>query len=208
MSRSPSPISPGPSAATVTAVILAGGLGRRMGPVDKGLQMLDGRPLVSWVLQRLAPQAAEVLINANRNREIYGAMAHRVIADQIGDFAGPLAGMHAGLSQAQHEQIAFVPCDTPFLPEDLVSRLLTPLRNEGVDLAVAKTGTQVHPVICLARRRLLPHLAAFLERGGRKVDAWYSTLSVVEVDFGDQADAFRNLNTVEDLEAAAGGGPG
>lgn len=208
MSRSPSPIGPGPSAAPITAVILAGGLGRRMGHVDKGLQLLDGRPLVFSVLQRLAPQAAEVLINANRNREIYAAMGYRVIADQFGEFAGPLAGMHAGLSQAQHEQIAFVPCDTPFLPEDLVARLSVPLGNEGVDLVVARTGTQVHPVICLARRRLLPHLTGFLEGGGRKVDAWYSTLRVVEVNFADQADAFRNLNTPEDLEAASGGGRG
>ncbi len=208
MSRSPSPARPGLSAAPVTAVILAGGLGRRMGHVDKGLQLLDGRPLVSWVLQRLAPQAAEVLINANRNRETYAAMGYRVIADQFGEFAGPLAGMHAGLSKAQHEQIAFVPCDTPFLPEDLVARLLEPLRDEGMDLVVARTGTQVHPVICLARRRLLPHLTGFLEGGGRKVEAWYSTLRVVEVDFADQADAFRNLNTPQDLEAASGGDRG
>ena len=208
MSRSPSPARPGLSAAPVTAVILAGGLGRRMGHVDKGLQLLDGSSLVSRVLQRLAPQAAEVLINANRNREMYAAMGYRVIADQFGEFAGPLAGMHAGLSQARHERIAFVPCDTPFLPEDLVARLLEPLRDEGVDLVVARSGTRVHPVICLARKRLLAHLSGFLEGGGRKVDAWYSTLRVVEVDFFDQADAFRNLNTPQDLEAASDGGRG
>ena len=186
----------------VTAVILAGGRARRMGNADKGLQLLRGRPLIAWVLQRLAPRVGEVLINANRNRDLYATFGHRVVEDRIGGFAGPLAGLHAGLSEAGYDWVAFVPCDTPFLPEDLVPRLLAPLANESVDLSVAKTGTQAHPVICVARRRLLPHLAAFLDHGGRKVDAWYATLNVAEVAFDDQPDAFRNLNTLEELRTA------
>ena len=89
----------------------------------------------------------------------------------------------------------------PFLPEDLVSRLLAPLANESVDLSVAKPGTQPHPVICVARRRLLPHLTAYLDGGGRKVDGWYSTLNVTEVAFDDQARAFSNINTPEELKS-------
>jgi molybdenum cofactor guanylyltransferase len=172
-----------------------------MGSVDKGLQLLDGRSLIAWVLQRLAPQVGEVLINANRNRDVYATFGHRVVEDRIGGCAGPLAGMHAGLSEAAHELVAFVPCDTPFLPNDLVPRLLTPLANQSVDLSVAKTGTQPHPVICLARKRLLPHLTAFLDNGGRKVDTWYSTLRVTEVAFDDQPRAFSNINTLEELHA-------
>jgi molybdopterin-guanine dinucleotide biosynthesis protein A len=187
--------------APVTGVVLAGGLGRRMGNVDKGLQLLEGRPLIGWVLQRLAPQVREVFINANRNRETYATFGHRVIEDRIGGFAGPLAGLHSGLSEAHHALIISVPCDTPFLPEDLVSRLLAPLKDESVDLSVAKTGTQPHPVICLAHKRLLPHLAAFLDNGGRKVDAWYSSLNVAEVAFDDQPRAFSNINTLEELHA-------
>ena len=173
-----------------------------MGNADKGLQLLRGKPLIAWVLQRLGPRVGEVLINANRNRDVYATFGHRVVEDRIGGFAGPLAGLHAGLSEAGHDWVAFVPCDTPFLPEDLVPRLLAPLANESVDLSVAKTGTQAHPVICVARRRLLPHLAAFLDHGGRKVGAWYATLNVAEVAFDDQPDAFRNLNTLEELRTA------
>ena len=183
----------------MTGVVLAGGQGRRMGNVDKGLQLLEGSPLIDWVLRRLAPQVSEVLINANRNCDVYAAFGHRVVEDRVGDFAGPLAGMHAGLSAAGYELVTFVPCDTPFLPEDLVPRLLAPLANQSVDLRVAKTGTQPHPVICLARKRLLPHLSAYLENGGRKVDAWYSTLHVAEVAFDDQPRAFSNINTIEEL---------
>jgi len=193
------------SVTSVTGVVLAGGLGRRMGNVDKGLQLLEGRPLTSWVLQRLAPQVGEVLINANRNRGAYAAFGHRVIEDRIAGFAGPLAGMHRALSEATHALIISVPCDTPFLPEDLVARLAAPLDDERVDLSVAKTGSQAHPVICLARKRLLSHLAAFLDSGGRKVDAWYSTLHVAEVAFDDQPAAFTNVNTPEDLRAAETG---
>jgi molybdopterin-guanine dinucleotide biosynthesis protein A len=118
-----------------------------MGNVDKGLQLLEGRPLAEWVLGRLAPQVDELLINANRNRSIYAAFGHRIIEDLVGGFAGPLAGMHAGLSQAKHELVAFAPCDTPLLPEDLIARLLMPLQDDRVDLGVAKTGNQLHPVI-------------------------------------------------------------
>ena len=187
--------------APLTGVVLAGGQGRRMGNVDKGLQLLDGRPLVDWVLNRFVPQVSEVLISANRNRDAYAAFGVRVVEDRVGGFAGPLAGMHAGLSEAGYELVAFVPCDTPLLPHDLVARLVDPLRNDRVDLSVAKTGMQPHPVICLVRKRLLPHLAAFLDNGGRKVDAWYSTLNVTEVAFDDQPRAFSNINTPEELKS-------
>jgi molybdopterin-guanine dinucleotide biosynthesis protein A len=189
----------------VTGVILAGGLGRRMGGVDKGLQLLNGRPMAARVLARLAPQVDEVLINANQNLERYALLGCRVVPDQIGGYAGPLAGLHCALSEARHELVATVPCDSPFLPEDLVARLAAPLERADVDLAVARTGTQPHPVFCLARRRLLPHLSAFLQSGGRKIDAWYATLEVVEVAFDDQAAAFSNINTADELHSAETG---
>lgn len=183
----------------VTGVILAGGQGRRMGGVDKGLELLDGEPMVARVLARLAPQVAELLINANQNLGRYGEFGCRVIPDRVGGFAGPLAGLHRGLAEAAHDLVATVPCDSPFLPGDLVSRLRAPLADAEVDLAVARTGDQPHPVFCITRRRLLPHLEAFLRAGGRKIDAWYATLNVVEVRFDDQAEAFSNINTREEL---------
>ena len=182
----------------VTGVVLAGGQGRRMGSVDKGLQPLRSKPMVEWVIERLAPQVDEVLINANRNLERYAAFGRRVIPDEIGGFAGPLAGLHAGLKAASHPIVVTVPCDSPFLPSDLVSRLQQSLGEK--DLAVAKTGDQPHPVFALMKRQVRESLEAFLAAGGRKIDAWYAALEVVEVSFDDEADAFRNINTLEELK--------
>jgi len=186
----------------VTAVVLAGGQGRRMGGVDKGLVTLGGKAMVEHVLDRIAPQVAEVLINANQNAERYGALGYPVVADAVGGFAGPLAGLHAGMGRAAHALVVTVPCDSPFLPADLVARLAAGLEAHRAQLAVARTFDQPHPVFCLVRRDVLPHLAAFLAGGGRKIDAWYATLRVVEVPFDDEADAFRNINTTGELTDA------
>ena len=177
----------------VTGIVLAGGQGRRMGGVDKGLVVLDGRPMVARVLERLRPQVGDVLINANQNTERYAEFGYPVVRDAVGGFAGPLAGLHAALAEVTHEYAVTVPCDSPFLPADLIARL-------G---AIAKTFDQPHPVFCLVRRDVLPHLTSFLDAGGRKIDAWYATLVVVEVPFDDEADAFRNINTADELAAAA-----
>jgi len=171
-----------------------------MGGVDKGLQPLRGKPMAQWVLERLAPQVDEVLINCNQNLESYARFGHRLVPDEIGGFAGPLAGLHAGLKAASHPLVVTVPCDSPFLPADLVSRLKQTMGD--ADLAVAKTGDQAHPVFSLVRKTVLPDLEAFLARGGRKIDAWYASLRTVEVSFDDEADAFRNINTLEELGKA------
>jgi len=178
----------------VSGIVLAGGQGRRMGGVDKGLQPLRGKPMIEWVLERLAPQVGEVIVNANQNIPSYEKYGHRVVRDEIGGFAGPLAGLHAGLKAASHPIVVTVPCDSPFLPSDLVSRLQQSLGEK--DLAVAKTGDQPHPVFALMKRQVRESLEAFLAAGGRKIDAWYAALEVVEVSFDDEADAFRNINTL------------
>jgi molybdopterin-guanine dinucleotide biosynthesis protein A len=183
----------------ITGVVLAGGMGRRMGGVDKGLLELRGRPLAAWVVERLGAQVDDLLINANQNRERYAAFGAPVVADEVPDFAGPLAGLHAALSAAQTPLVATAPCDSPFLPADLVSRLLSALTATGADLAVARTFDQPHPVFCLCRREVLPHLTEYLAGGGRKIDRWYATLKVVEVAFDDEADAFENINTRDEL---------
>lgn len=185
--------------ADITGVVLAGGLGRRMGGIDKGLQDLGGRPLVQWVLERLAPQVGTVLINANQNLARYGEFGCPVLPDRIEGFAGPLAGLHAALSHAQNPLLVTVPCDSPFLPADLVTRLRNALEAQDADIAVPRTGKQMHRAFCLARRELLPKLAAFLDSGERKVGLWHASLNVAEVGFDDQADAFSNINTPEEL---------
>jgi len=189
----------------ITGLVLAGGQGRRMGSVDKGLVLLQGRPLVGHVIERFASQVDEILINANRNIAEYEAFGHPVIRDQVEGYAGPLAGLHAGLVHAGHPLVATVPCDSPFLPFDLVARLGKSLEAAQSDLAVARTHDQPHPVFALVRRSVLPHLTHFLSNGGRKIDAWYASLKTVEVTFDDEAEAFRNINTAAELEAAAGG---
>lgn len=186
---------------SVTGLILAGGQGRRMGGVDKGLQNFRGKRLVDHVYERLAPQVGGIIINANQNHDAYKSFGVRVISDAIGDFAGPLAGLQAGLSVSQRPYLASVPCDSPFLPEDLVERLMARLNESGAALAVARTGDQPHPVFCLARRSVLEHLTNFLKGGGRKIDAWYATLLVSEVAFDDEAEAFSNINTSDELKA-------
>jgi len=189
----------------ITGIVLAGGMGRRMGGVDKGLVELDGKPMVAHVLARLSPQVDAVLINANQNAERYAAFGLPVLADAVGGFAGPLAGLHAGMSAATTPFVATVPCDSPFLPLDLVARLSKGLVGMDAQLAVARTFDQPHPVFALVRRDVLPHLASFLHGGGRKIDAWYATLRIVEVAFDDCADAFRNINTADELAAASSG---
>jgi molybdenum cofactor guanylyltransferase len=183
----------------VTGVILAGGQGSRMGGVDKGLQPFRGKPMVAHVIDRLVPQVAELLINANRNAEAYGAFGYRIVADEIEGFAGPLAGFERGLAHASRELVVTVPCDSPFLPADLVARLHGALQAAGAQLAVAKTGDQAHPVFSLMRRDVHQSLRAFLASGQRKIDKWYAALEVVEVPFDDEADAFLNINTREEL---------
>ncbi len=183
----------------ITGVILAGGLGRRMGGVDKGLQDLNGRPLVQWVLERLRPQAATVLISANQNLARYADFGCPVLPDTIPDFAGPLAGLHAALSRARTPLLVSAPCDSPFLPADLVERLHAALAASRADLAVARTGEQVHRAFCLMRRELLPQLDTFLAAGEHRLGLWHASLKTAEVAFDDEADAFSNINTPDDL---------
>jgi molybdopterin-guanine dinucleotide biosynthesis protein A len=186
----------------VTGIVLAGGMGRRMGGVDKGLVVLDGRPMVAHVLDRLRPQVGTVLVNANQNPDRYASFGFPVVPDDVGGFAGPLAGLHAGMTRATTACVVTCPCDSPFLPFDLVARLADGLERDDAQLAVARTFDQPHPVFALARRDVLPHLTQFLAAGGRKIDLWYATLRVVEVSFDDEADAFRNINTTDELAAA------
>jgi len=184
---------------TITGVILAGGRGRRMGGVDKGLQSLKGRPLVQWVLARLAPQVDTVVISANQNLERYGEFGCSVLPDSVAGFAGPLAGLHTALSQATSPLLVTVPCDSPFLPADLVRRLHAALEAEGAELAVARTGDKAQRAFCLMRRGILPKLDAFLASGDRMVGLWHASLKLAEVAFDDEADAFDNINTPEEL---------
>lgn len=186
----------------ITGLILAGGRGTRMGSVDKGLQTFRGAPMALHVMMRLQPQVGDLAINANQNLGPYEAFGVPVWPDDLQGFAGPLAGLQTGLTRCDTEFLVSAPCDSPFLPLDLVQRLGTGLLEQDAELAVAVTGEgesrQPHPVFCMARISLLPHLSDYLRDGGRKIDAWYASLRVAEVLFPDE-NAFRNINTLDDL---------
>lgn len=190
-----------PSRDDISGLILAGGLGRRMGGIDKGLALLDGRPLAAHVLARLAPQVGSVLINANRNGDAYASLGAAVIADLRDDFAGPLAGLEAGLAACRTPYLACAPCDSPFLPTDLVPRLADSLAAGQASVAVARTGEQLHPVFALMRGDVLADLQAFLHAGGRRMESWLQRLRWVACSFDDEAEAFTNINTTDELRA-------
>jgi molybdopterin-guanine dinucleotide biosynthesis protein A len=158
--------------------------------------------MVATVIARLAPQVGAIVVNANQNADAYAAFGHRVVPDAVGGFAGPLAGLHAGLAVVTTRYAVTVPCDSPFLPHDLVARLGAALAAGDAKLAVARTFDQPHPVFALVRADVRDNLEAYLASGGRKIDAWYAALDVVEVAFDDEADAFRNINTRDELAAA------
>ncbi len=182
----------------VTTVILAGGQGSRMGG-DKGLKRLHGRPLIEWVIGALAHQGTEIIISANDNPAAYAKLGYRVISDTLPGYAGPLAGVHAALQYAGSEWVASVPCDTPFLPGDLIERLLA-AAGEG-EAAVAVVRGRRQPTIAVYRRSVLPRLSAYLAQGERRVGDWLIALRAREAVFEDAA-AFININSPEELEAA------
>ena len=170
--------------------MLAGGQGRRMGGVDKGWSSSTGGRWPRTCSRALLRRSARFWSTPTRISTGIAPWATPSFPDDVGGFAGPLAGLHAGLSRATRDFAVTVPCDSPFLPADLVARLAAALEREGAQLAVAKTFDQPHPVFALVRRDALPSLAAFLESGGRKIDAWYAALAVVEVRFDDESRRF------------------
>jgi molybdenum cofactor guanylyltransferase len=187
----------------VTGLILAGGMGRRMDSRDKGLVEFRGRAMVAHAIDRLAPQVASLLINANRNTDVYSAFSFPVVNDEVSGFAGPLAGLHAGMRVCETALIATVPCDSPFLPLDLVARLHETLTQDDADIAVAATSgpsPQLQPVFALYKTSLLPSLETFLSEGGRKIDKWYEQHKTIPVAFEDEV-AFANINTIAELAA-------
>jgi molybdopterin-guanine dinucleotide biosynthesis protein A len=191
--------------ARVTGLVLAGGRGSRMGGVDKGLQPFRGRPLVAQAIERLRPQVGALIVNANRHLHAYEALGVPTVPDAQADFAGPLAGMLAGMRHCQTPYLVTVPCDTPGFPPDLVQRLAAALEPPQHCIAMAATRdgsgrVQVQPVFCLLPVSLGDDLAAALAGGERKIDRWTALHGCAQVVFDDEQ-AFFNVNTLQDLDA-------
>jgi molybdenum cofactor guanylyltransferase len=181
-----------------TAVILAGGMARRMGGQDKGLIGINGRPMIEYIIDALKPQVDHILINANRNIEQYERYGYPVIKDMMGDYFGPLVGMASGLQACNSDLVLSVPCDSPFVPPVLAARLNTALIENQADISVANDSERMQPVFALIRKHLLDSLLAYLNDGGRKIDTWYAEHELALADFSDWPDAFININTPED----------
>lgn len=193
----------GSDTVSITGVILAGGRGSRMGGEDKGLVLYQGKPLYQHVLSRLRPQVSRVCISANRNLSVYQQTGLSVITDTLPDFPGPLAGMLAALEKIETEWAVFVSCDTPLLPEDLVSRLWQAKRDAPV--VWAKSDGRDHPTLALMHVSLIEPLKSFLIKGERKVMILLQQAGGHSVDFNDCPDAFNNINRYEDLIAGERG---
>jgi molybdopterin-guanine dinucleotide biosynthesis protein A len=186
---------------SISAVILAAGAGRRMGGEDKGLLMLNGRPLIAHVLDRLTPQCEEIFLNTRPNQSAYAAFGYPLIEDTLPGGLGPLAGLLSALEHSHNEYVLSAPCDTPHLPTDLAARLLQSLRQNNADVCTDNDGERFHPVIMLVRRSMRDNLRSYLEEGGRKVHDWFYRNRHCTADFSEQPAAFININTPEQLHA-------
>lgn len=183
----------------ITAVILAGGKGSRLGGQDKGLVIYQNKPLIQHVLDKIEPQVGHIIINANRNQDDYAKFSYPVISDELSDFQGPLAGFLTGMRTCKTDYILTLPCDGPDLPDDLVSRLVNELEDTTADnnIVVAHDGKRLQPVHALIPTSLIESLESFLANGDRKIDLWYAEHSMATADFSDKPDVFFNINTEE-----------
>ncbi|MDR0273819.1 MAG: molybdenum cofactor guanylyltransferase [Burkholderiaceae bacterium] len=204
---------------SITAVLLAGGQGLRMGGVNKGLQPFGGVPLARNALERLARQScppAQVLISANRDLQNYRALGVPVWPDSVPGHTGPLAGFLTGLTHCRTPLLLTLPCDVPRFPLSLCERMAQALQGVQAEIAMvfapAEEGpARAQPVFCLLRAsaQLRDSLAAFLANGGRKVQAWTAQHRLALAHFDapqDDPRAFANANTLEELRTIEPGG--
>ncbi len=186
---------------TITGVILAGGLARRMNQQDKGLLLYRGQPLVSYAINALSPLVTELFISANRHTDVYSQFGYQVLVDKNQSFDGPLAGILTALSVCQSPVLVVMPCDSPLIKTRHLQKLITGLGNESADIAVAFDGQQRHNVFLALKTTLQSSLAAYLASGERKIDSWLTQQRLTQVDFSQEKAVFANINTPADLTA-------
>lgn len=194
---------PNKPASTIDAVILAGGMARRMGGDDKGLVELNNQPMISHTIARLSPQVDRIMINANRNQQRYAEFGFEVFSDNDSGYLGPLAGMITAMDNTQADYLLVVPCDSPLLPTDLASRMLNTLLEADAEVVVASDGQREQPVVLLLKPSLRDSMKAFLDAGERKIDFWYAKHHYEVASFADQPEAFVNVNTPEQKQQLA-----
>lgn len=186
---------------TITGVILAGGLARRMNQQDKGLLLYRGLPLVGYAINALSPLVTELFISANRHTDIYSQFGYQVLTDKNQQFDGPLAGVLSALSVCQSPVLVVMPCDSPLIKTGHLQKLITGLGNESADIAVAFDGQRQHNVFLALKTTLQDSLAAYLASGERKIDNWLIQQHLTQVDFSQEKAVFANINSPADLAA-------
>lgn len=186
----------------ITGVILAGGQARRMGGEDKGLIVLGNKPMVEYIIDIFQPQVANLLINANRNQSVYAEYGTQVISDDLSGYCGPLAGMASAMTKIETNYLVTTPCDSPFIPLDLVKRLAIPFINKENEISVAHDGERIQPVFCMLKSSVQHSLNSYLQSGERKIDRWFEQHKTTLVDFSDTPETFENINTQEDIVQA------
>ena len=185
---------------SISAVILAGGQAKRMGGVDKGLQPLQGKPLFQFIYDRLHSQVEHISVNANRNQAIYAVAGLPVFGDNIEGFQGPLSGILTALERSETDFVLFVPCDSPFFPDNLLEKLKSAVVFHGVSIAYVHDGEREHPTFCLMARSLKDQLATYLVSGERRMLQFMRQNGAVSVDFSENKAAFTNINTLDELQ--------
>ncbi len=187
---------------TLGVVVLAGGLARRMGGVDKGLVTIAARPMVAWVLDAVKPLDCAIAINANRNLDTYRSYGTAVIADTVTDFPGPLAGLLVASGHFDSDWVMMCPCDSPFVETGLLQTLWDSAQRGEEPIVVAHDGERLQPVFAAVKRSLYSSLSAYLEGGDRKIDRWYASVGYTAVDCSNYSHCFDNINTPEEQQAA------
>jgi molybdenum cofactor guanylyltransferase len=188
------------SAKDVTAVILAGGMGRRMGGQDKGLVNYKKGTLIEHVIAGISQQTDNILINANRNIDVYSRFGYPIVEDSLSDFQGPLAGFYAAMAAVNSDYILTLPCDGPFVAVDYLSSMVDALNQNDYEMAIASDGERMQPVYALLPVDLRPSLEQFLKEGDRKIDRWYKQHQYTLVEFDASTRLFTNINTPEDIQ--------
>ncbi|HAE70516.1 MAG TPA: molybdenum cofactor guanylyltransferase [Gammaproteobacteria bacterium] len=183
----------------ITAVILSGGRSSRMQGEDKGLILLNDKPLISYVADVVNSKVVRLLISANRNIDAYQKYGE-VISDELSDFQGPLAGIVKAMSVVSTPYLLVLPCDSPLVNEIVIDRLIQCMTDKDMDICVAGDGVRIHPTFALIKTSLKDNLLAFLDSGERKLGLWIEQNDFQKVDFSDQPKVFINLNNPQDFD--------
>jgi len=180
-------------------LILAGGKAQRLGGADKGLVKLNKRPLIEYVIDRIPHTNDEPIISTNRNRHLYYAYSQRIISDSISGFQGPLAGIYSALKHINHDYLFVVPCDMPFLPENLFTNLQRAILANNCSISAVKHGSRIEPLLLLIEKTHIESIADYFNSGRRSVIGWIEESRCSYAEYDKNNSYFININSNDDL---------